>query len=275
MSAQKQVFISHTDDQVGNAMQDVVQRAFDGKVRSFNTSRAARGLAAGVRIDEGLLEGLQSSDLFLSLWTPGAVARPAWMSWELGVAAAMRATVLVGRALGVDVGQLPLGLGARFANDLGDEDSLVRLVEDISAILDVDSDTARVREHFSGPRHSVFRARHSSAPKLSISVHRKYFLIENVSTTELDDLRVVPVETDTLGVSVVKALDRALHKDGRKLSASGRLVATLPDGGGDDRQPPDLAILRERDLIMQAEWRAPEIGREWAEVTIFGRDSEA
>lgn len=273
MTAQKQVFISHTDDQVGNAMQDVLQRAFDGKVRCFNTSRSTRGLSSGVRIDDGLLESLQESDLFLSVWTPGAVARPAWMCWELGVAVATRTKVLVARALGAEVDQLPLGLGGRFANDLGDEDSLVRLVEDLAEILQTPSDTARVRDQFAAPHHSVFHARHS-LPKISITTHRKYLLVENVSRTELDDLKLDYAGADSLEESLAHAIDRALHKNNRALSAAERLVVALPDERRSGVLPPTAAGSPDHDIVVRGEWRAPDVGREWSDITIFGADLE-
>ena len=271
---QKQIFISHTDDQVGNAMQDVIQRAFDGKVRSFNTSRSARGLSSGVRIDEGLLESVQASQLFLSLWTPGAAVRPAWMAWELGVAAATHTAVLVGRALGAEIDQLPLGLGARFANDLGDEDSLVRLVEDMADILEVQADTARVREFFLSTRYPVFYAHHCPTPKLSVTAHRRYLLAENLSTGGLDELRVYYTGPEKDNQLVAESLDRALHKEGRKLAAAARIVAPVPNGSADGASPAGLQP-KIQDIVVNAEWKAPGIGREWSAVTIFSEERES
>jgi hypothetical protein len=263
------VFISHSDQEVALEIDHLIERAFDGHVRTFNTSRYDRGLTPGDNIDPALLAEIERSDTFLSLWTPASIAKSSWMAWELGAAVALRRRVFVARALGVQVRDLPLNLSTRHAPDLGDADQVMGLFRAMAGELQVDFSESTIREE--SARHSAhgapspLRARVNKHPRVDISLHGPRGMIENVSTYPLAEISVSAERggadadlADCIRVALLERTDRTAAEGAPPvLRPNERVVFQVP-------QAPEAP---ERSTL-QFEWTVVGVGREQQELTI-------
>jgi len=278
--SRKNIFISHSEVEAAGHLQRILLSAFSDHVNLFNSADASQGLGSGLRIEDAILECIDQAVLFISLWTPHSIAKPEWMSWELGAARAREKPILVGRALGVEVRALPLSLSARVANDLGDPSQVLRFVKDASETLACDIDDG-FKAYLDELVPAPFHERKAGSTKLKVSVHGRYLLVENVSDQDLRDVRAVGRKQDPESSPALWALDRTFVAHERRLSAGGRLVAALPGDSvlvGVTHDPEtDVSaaeIDRHGNAAVKLQWISPVAGREWNIVTVFEEETQ-
>jgi hypothetical protein len=264
--AQAAVFISHSDSAAALELDHLIESGFEGRLRTFNTSRHDRGLSAGDLIDGHLLDELRNCSVFVSLWTPSAVLEPAWMAWELGAAAAVStATVLTARARGAAVEDLPLNLTARYSPDLGDVDHVLELFTSIARHTDQGFQPSTVRSEFErlAPEPSGLEAC-MVEEAIVVTIHgRRRGLLENLTKRQLSAVTArAGTEDDVTAVAVASAVERALNHRRKRaapriIEPNGRLVFNLPEGA-------DL----HGSATVRFSWLAENDGREQQDIVI-------
>lgn len=273
VSTGKTVFVSQAEPSVAGEIEVLVEKAFDGRVRTFNTARYNRGLHAGDHLDPALFSALETSDAVISVWSPRSVAHPAWMSWELGVAAAVqRRPVLVARALGVEAQELPLDLPTRYAPDLGNEDQALEFFRNLGEAVGSEISESAFREtyarHATAKHPSPLRARHALSSRVSIGRFQKRGLIENLTEELLEKIEVSALSTDPYAAALAEVITDALATQvaqdpgasmrGLRLLPHERIVFPVPA----DEPPASDAV--------RVEWTVADAGREYEDMTVIG-----
>jgi hypothetical protein len=222
------IFVSHSDSQSALELDRLIDTGFSGRLMTFNTSRSDHGLNPGDEISPAVLGQVRASSIFLSLWSPSSIARPAWMAWELGAAAASEKKVLMARVRGVRPGDLPLNLSSRFCPDLGNAEEFLAFFRTISRIMEVPFSESTVRTELDKGRArgpSVFDATDAPEPRLELSLHGSRALVENLSDVELHDLEFEA--GDSPASELLEHVSEQLALLGRKLAAKKRVVIPL------------------------------------------------
>ena len=122
------LFLSQADAASSNEIERLFDIASAGRFQCFNTANSAHGLSAGDQLAPSIQSEIAGADVFISVWSPPAVASPAWMAWELGTAVALQTRVMTVRTLGTSIDDLPLSLSSHFAPDLGNVDQFVAFI---------------------------------------------------------------------------------------------------------------------------------------------------
>ena len=274
------IFISHSEEQAAKDLRSILSSAFPDQINAFNSTEAAQGLSSGSRIEDAVLDRIEDSVLFISLWTPHSVNNPAWMAWELGAARSKSKHILVARALGVQVRDLPLSLPARVASDLGDRESVLRFVADVAERLGIEIDEPSLKEFIAEHSLGGFLERRTSLVKVQVSLHGEYLLVENVSAEDLEDLHAAPLSGSLpQQATVVYALDRTFVRHHRRLSAGGRLVSAMPKGLrlSDLTYDPDALVDQPQldqneSSAIRLRWVSIISGREWEDIRVFDEE---
>lgn len=159
-------------------------------IRFFNSARPSSGLAAGQSIEEGLLEELHKSQIVIWMATPSSIEKSFFMAWELGVALALKKSVLPCVALGLTSDKLPLWQSGKLAPDISDVDALIELIKDIGKALglepaDAEKNVEEVIKNASKYEYlKLFRSR-AVLDVLSIRSTGERLILENRSDHDL------------------------------------------------------------------------------------------
>jgi hypothetical protein len=202
------------------------------------------------------------------------------MAWELGAAVALERVVVVGRALGAAVEDLPLNLRGRYAPDLGSVDDTLNLFYALRRELNEDFSESTLRAEYErysdrGLPSPFFarvlddggRVKLSTFPGQSLGSEGVLRgMVENVSAVGLRQVRITPNRSQCpddveLAESVVRGLDlKADPQDvgsaSRRLQAEERVVFTL------------RAEMQGKECELRFEWVADGFGREQQDISV-------
>lgn len=271
------IFVSHSGGvaagrDVAREFDRLVERGFNGHIRTFNTSRQDRGLTSGARIDSALQTTLSDAALMVSIWSPSAVSNPAWMAWELGAASMTSLPILTARVLGTGLNDLPLGLSSRYAPELGEADEVVRLFQDIAEATGVELSESTVRGEYDrfGPRSSPLRASPAGegAGLRILLPSVEHGLLENETGRVLSDITLAPHDDAPAASAVAAAVETGLRQRVDALGST-RARTTLD---AHERVVFNLGPLTngpETSVRLRAEWIAPDAGRQRQDLEVL------
>lgn len=250
------IFISHSDSAAAIVLERTLRNAFPGEVTVFNTSRASSGLAAGDAIDTQVVERIAEADVIVWLASPLSVRKSFWMAWELGVATALKRTVIPVRCFGLVPDDLPLLQGGRMAPDIGERDGMLSLLTTVQRQLGLDGNLiAEALDHLHGRDHPSPLWGITRRDAISLQLLGSRLLVENHQTEDIVFRRLAVLARDgEPGVDLLRELP--------KLAASGRHIL--------DAQSVDLSQ-REVEL----EWFTEGGARYWAREVVVGSRGDA
>ena len=262
------VFLSQADPVTAQEFDRLITPASSGTIQLFNTAVIQHGLSPGDHLSNALASEITNSSMFLSVWSPSAIAHPAWMAWELGVAAALEKPVKIVRVLGAEVEELPLGLSAHYAPDVGRVDEFIAFCDNLRREHPgTQLDVSRVREDFvpAGLTASPLWSREDYSSPIRLSIRGGRVLIENITDQERRDVSAASDVADDSAFNLARPVNRALERHGRRLEPRQRVVVAPTELSGDPLPESDS------DLSLRFEWISPGLGRAHASVSVRHR----